>query len=78
MSVQNLSVPKTTASISLSMFAYLHFASVSALLAKAMGLLSCRSASPRPTCEASTCMVTGSERSKYLRVVVLMTACLTC
>ena len=50
------------ASISLSMFAYLHSALVSALLAKAMGSLSCGSAAPRPTCEASTCMakaVTG-------------------
>ena len=60
---------------SLSMFAYLHSASVSALLAKATGLLFCRSAVPRPTCEALTCMVTGSDRSKYLRVVSLMTAC---
>ena len=62
--MQNLSAPKTTASISLSMFAYLHSASVSALLAKAMGLLFCRSAMPRPTCEALTCMVTGSDGSK--------------
>ena len=34
------------------MFAYLHSSLVSALLAKAMGLLSCRSTAPRPTCEA--------------------------
>ena len=78
MSVQNLSALKTTASISLSMFAYLHSTSVSALLAKAMGLLSCRSAAPRPTYQALTCMVTGSNGSKYLRVVLLMMACLTC
>ena len=64
--MQNLSAPKTTASISLSMFAYLHSTLVSALLAKAMGLLFCRIAVPRPTCEASTCMVTGSDRLKYL------------
>ena len=68
----------TTASISLSlsMFVYLHSALVSALLTKAMGLLSCRSAAPRPTCEASTCMVTGSNGSKYLRVVSMMMPCL--
>ena len=34
---------------------------MSALLAKATGLLFCRSAVPRPTCEALTCMVTVSE-----------------
>ena len=62
---------------SLSMFAYLHSASVSTLLAKAMGLSLCRSAAPRPTCEASTCIVTGSNGSKYLKVVSLTMACLT-
>ena len=66
------------ASISLSIFAYLHSALVSALLVKAMGLLFCKSAVPRPTWEALTCMVTGSDGSKYLRVVLLMMACLTC
>ena len=59
------------------MFAYLHSASVSALLPKAMGLLFCRSAVPRPTWEPLTCMVTGSEGLKYLRVVSLTMACLT-
>ena len=59
------------------MFAYLHSASVSALLAKAMGLLFCKSVVPRPTLEALTCMVTGSDGSKYLSVVSLLTACLT-
>ena len=73
----NHSAPKTTGSISLSMFAYLHSTLVSALLAKAMGLLFCKSAVPRPIWEASTCMVTGSDRSKYLSVVLLMMACLT-
>ena len=62
--MQNHFALKTTASISLSMFTYLHSASVSALLAKATGLLFCRSAVPRPTWEASTCMVTGSDGSK--------------
>ena len=57
---------------------YLHSASVSALLAKATGLWFYRSAAPRPTCEALTCMVTGSDGLKYLRVVSLMMACLTC
>ena len=76
--MQNLSALKTTASISLSMSAYLHSASVSALLVKATGLLFCRSAVPRPTWEASTCMVTGSDGSKYLRVVSLTMTCLTC
>ena len=60
------------------MLAYLCSALVSALLVKAMGLLSCRSAAPRPTLEALTCMVTGSDGLKYLRVVLLMMACLTC
>ena len=73
----NLSAPKTTASISLSMFANLHSASVSAVLAKAMGLLFCSCDVPRPTWEALTCMVTGSDRSKYLRVLSLTMACLT-
>ena len=66
----------TAASISLSMFAYQHSVLVRALLAKAMGLPFCRSAAPRPTCEASTCIVMGSEGSKYLRVVSLMMASL--
>ena len=39
------------------MFAYWHSVSVRALLAKAMGLPFCRSAVPRPTCEASTWIV---------------------
>ena len=47
-------------------------------MAKAMGLPFCRSAAPRPTCEASTCIVMGSDGLKYLRVVSLMTASLTC
>ena len=67
------------ASISLSMFAcicILHWWVL--CLWKAIGLLFCRSAAPRPTSEALTCMVTGSDGSKYLRVVLLMTACLTC
>ena len=59
------------------MFTYLHSASVGALLAKAMGLFLCKSAAPRPTWEASTCMVTGSDGLKYVRVVSLMMACLT-
>ena len=52
------------------MFMYQHSVSVRALLAKAMGLVFCRSAAPRPTCEASTWIVTGSDGSKYLRVGV--------
>ena len=60
------------------MLAYWHLVSVRAFLAKARGLPFCRSAAPRPTCEALTCVVTGSEVSKYLRVVSLMTASLTC
>ena len=58
------------ASISLSMFTYWHSVLVRALLAKAMGLPFCRSAAPRPTCETLTCIVMGSEGSKYLRVGV--------
>ena len=75
--MQNCSAPQTTASISLSMFAYQRSALVSTLLAKAMCLLFCKSVVPRPTWEASICMVTDSDGSKYLRVVSLMTACLT-
>ena len=70
----NLSTPKTAANISLSMFMYQHLVLVRALLAKATGLPFCRSAAPRPTCEALTCIVMGSEGSKYLRVVSLMMA----
>ena len=61
-------------SLSLSMLAYWHSVLVRALLAKAIGLPFCRSAAPRPTCEASTCIVTRSEGLKYLRVVSLVTA----
>ena len=78
MYVQNLSALKTAASISLSMLAYWHLVLVRALLAKATGLLFCRSAALRPTCEALTCIVMGSEGSKYLRVVLLMRASFTC
>ena len=53
------------------MFTYWHLVSVRALLAKAMGLPFCRSAAPRPTCEASTWIVTGSDGLKYLRLVSL-------
>ena len=42
------------------------------------GVLFCRDAASGPSCETSTCMVMGSEESKYLRVVSLMTVSLTC
>ena len=74
----NLSALKIAASIFLSMFAYQCSVSVRALLAKAMGLPFCRSAAPRPACEALTCIVMGSEGSKYLRVVSLTMASLIC
>ena len=70
----NLSALKTAANI--SMFVYQGLVSGRALLAKAMGLPFCRSVVPRPTCDASTWIVTGSDGSKYLRVVSLTTASL--
>ena len=71
-----ISLPQRWKWASLFMFMYWCLVLVRALLAKATGLPFCRSAATRTTCEASTYIVTGSEGSKYLRVVSLMTASL--
>ena len=57
--VWNFLQPKTIASSSLLMFAYLVSVSVKLLLANAMGLLSWIMHAPRPFSDASHCRVTG-------------------
>ena len=55
----NLSKPKTTDKPSLSMLVYHVSTSVRVLDVKAMGLLFCRRAAPRPYSLASVCTVRG-------------------